>query len=183
MGKSSRHQIFCQVVLCWLLLRQDHLSFSWDLEVTVHVSIQLNTSTRCGPRQKPSSENRPWDGITAGASTRAARLSRLWNGRIYWIPERAFSPSPALSATCLETGLHYRWASGRHHTLTALRLPPVEAHRYSTCICTKMEAAFVWMYVTEHLCFESCHDACHLPLSFEIITDLYFRSKYQKMSN
>lgn len=114
----------------------------------MHVSIQLTTSTHCGPRQKPSSENHPWGGITEWASARTARLSRLWKGRIYWIPERAFSPSPALSATCLETGLHYRWASGSHHTLTALRLPPVDAHRCSTCICKNMEAASMWMHVT-----------------------------------
>lgn len=90
----------------------------------VHVSpAQPTTSTHRGPRHKPSSENRPWGGITARASTRTARLSRLWRGRIYWISERAFSPSPALSATCLETGLHYRWAPGSRYTLTALRLP------------------------------------------------------------
>lgn len=94
--------------------------------------------------RSPSSGSHPWGGITARASTRTAQLSLLWTGRIYWIPERAFSPSSALSAACLETGLHYRWAPGSHRTLTALKLPPVDTHKYSTCIDTNREPALVW---------------------------------------
>lgn len=79
-------------------------------------------------------------GITARAPSRTARLSRLWERWIYRIPERAFSPSPALSATCLETSLHYWWCPGSHYTLSVLRLPPSDPHRYNTCICTHMSA-------------------------------------------
>lgn len=63
-------------------------------------------------------------GITAQASPQTARLSWIWERWIYWIPERAFSPSPALSATCLEICLHYWWSPGSHYTLSAIRLPP-----------------------------------------------------------
>lgn len=113
------------------------------------VSLQPTTSADCVSRQKPSSENHLWGGITAWASTHTARLSWLWKRRIYWIPERSFSPSPALSATCLETGLHYRWAPGSHYTLTALRLPPsrythiqyMQSHQHVSGICVDYRIA------------------------------------------
>lgn len=134
----------------WSLFRRDNCRVSVWLQrlpfvrANVLVDALQTASTHHGSRQKPSSENRWWGGITPPASVPSACLSPLWKGRIYWIPERAFSPSPALSAAWLEMGLHYRWAPGSRHTLTALRLPPVDAQRHSTWICTNMQAPSKW---------------------------------------
>lgn len=97
-------------------------------------------------------------GITAQASSRTARLSWIWERWIYWIPERAFSPSPALSATCLETCLHYWWSPGSHYTLSAIRLPPSGTDRYNTCVCTHMWASSAWTNRLQPCDYKQCYD-------------------------
>ncbi|KAK9537508.1 hypothetical protein VZT92_005118 [Zoarces viviparus] len=71
------------------------------------VSVQPTTSTHCGPRQKPGSQNPPWGRISAQASTRTARLSPAVEGDrfIGYLRERSLLPlhsqHPARRQACI----------------------------------------------------------------------------------